>query len=1095
MLKQRLKSCAEDVDSCVKLLLAKEGETRASSRVESMLHAMRASLSQERIGVSNFETSSAIVNVFMETILIPRLYALEEVVKEIEISEREQPNQVTTQINRTNKPTISPPTNLISLVHLISLNTAIETLYGWVIHLFNAHVMKVDIVEHIYPKTLSIPKDDFIGMRDTLVKESINDHQNIFLYIKCLYCIVLSKTFKGWLLQRNLKRIILSLLCVIHDDSKKQPSEAIAAAQVLLDELVYNKEINHLVVSELRWAAQGSNAIKLAASRTMTAILLSENGLYAVLLGYLQGVTDDPNYMKVLLGVAKLVGSVPSTRSKAEYFGIICPQLIDNYYYAIEHKDTVLMKVCVMIVIRISKVCPELCDTLLVQPLAQPLLQLLLVQDGAVHGVISDEVSVETAVMAFYYLLTLCPIYATMVTSLRNARVDQVFLQFYILVAHKCRISALFAKCSEVVHILCRQLQLLPAESAGLAVVEHALLNEPTNDVQLGPNGGIEVVTRKQQESLPTINTSVHKTSSALSLGGILEEVKRSRSLDEVTVLEPAQDRGDDGKSPADYLQDILQLARSDALDSRGDSGSGGAFSSQVIMDIERRCAIIIPILTELAASASETAPPTATASENAEAPQSTLLSSLFMQSVKHYLGIASEERSIRGFILMYLMSNVSMEVLLQQGSTILTLLFSYIENYSSALTGELPYGDEDGGDERQETCLIVLQIIQSIVLLGNARRSSEEEQVLRQLLQPLQYVATKECNAEISQLATDLSLLLLSRSSSMDSFVKSIAESGNQDSFKSVLMQNQQEFLSHDSPAFRGLGVRNIIVALNSSTALSMEDALACLRTLLHMLRDCDSFVYLHVIKALAVLALHNRQKMSGLLMDGFASGTITVESTVVTVDIRQRALIGDVLSLIIRRTGHVLTAEGSTYVIGCLAVLRSVAAPSAAANVAIDEKFDLSRVKFLDKDNTLDELKEGNEDTLDAVLTAESVLLRQSALSLLAEAMAHSGYDAERHLMEVIDVARSVLLVEYRQNQSNAAMRRSAIFLVKHIVTKLNHRLFSLQHAGYHLKAIYTCLKLTRNDRDQVVKFQADNCIEYFNELVLAQLQGSTA
>jgi hypothetical protein len=111
-----------------------------------------------------------------------------------------------------------------------------------------------------------------------------------------------------------------------------------------------------------------------------------------------------------------------------------------------------------------------------------------------------------------------------------------------------------------------------------------------------------------------------------------------------------------------------------------------------------------------------------------------------------------------------------------------------------------------------------------------------------------------------------------------MDSFVKSIADSGNQDSFNSVLMQNQQEFLSHDSPAFRGLGVRNIIVALNSSTALSMEDALACLRTLLHMLRDCDSFVYLHVIKALAVLALHNRQKMSGLLMDGFASGAITV-------------------------------------------------------------------------------------------------------------------------------------------------------------------------------------------------------------------------
>ena len=125
-------------------------------------------------------------------------------------------------------------------------------------------------------------------------------------------------------------------------------------------------------------------------------------------------------------------------------------------------------------------------------------------------------------------------------------------------------------------------------------------------------------------------------------------------------------------------------------------------------------------------------------------------------------------------------------------------------------------------------------------------------------------------------------------------------------------------------------------------------------------------------------------------------------------------------------------------------------------------------------------------------AIISAENLLLRQSAVSLLAEAIAHSGYDAERHLMEVVDVARSVLLVEYRQNQTNAAMRRSAIFLVKYIVMKINHRLFSLQHAGYHLKSIYTCLKLSRNDNDKVVKFQADNCIEYFNQLVLEQLQG---
>jgi len=687
-------------------------------------------------------------------------------------------------------------------------------------------------------------------------------------------------------------------------------------------------------------------------------------------------------------------------------------------------------------------------------------------------------------------------VYATLMTSIRNVRVDQVFLQFYILISSKCKISLIFAKCGEIICILCQQLQLLPVELTGLAVLEHVLLNEPTNDVRLGANGGVEIVKREQRGTLPLINTSVNKSSCALSLGSILEEVKKGSTWDDTSLSGRVVNNSDDAKSPSDYLQDILQLAGMDSSASRGDSINDTTFTSQSIIDVERRCAIIIPILVELAMNTPDTANATNNTPESTDSSPTTLLSSLFIQCVEHYLGIVNyKRRSIHGLILMYLMSNVSMDVLLQQGSIILTLLFKYIENYSATIAGELEYTDVDDSKEKQETCVTVLQIIQSIVLLGNSRRSCEEEQLLRQLLQPLQCIATNESNLEISQLATDLSLLLLSRTSSLDSFVKNIASSDNSDTFIDVLMQNQREFLSHDIPAFRGLGIRNIIVALNSSTAVSMDDTVTSLRILLHMLNDIDSFVYLHVIKAISIVAQFNRQKVSGLLLDGFANGTITLESTNIDLDIRQRSLIGDALSLIIRRTGHVLTTEGSVYVIGCLAVLRHVALPSATANSTIDDKFDLSSVRFLDKDNTVNELMEGNEDTMYAIVSAENILLRQSALSLLAEVIAHSGYDAERHLVEVIDIARTVLLVEYRRNQSNAAMRRSAIFLIKYIVVKINHRLFSAQHAGYHLKSIYTCLKLARNDCDQVVKFQADNCIEYFNQLVLVQLQGGSA
>lgn len=73
--------------------------------------------------------------------------------------------------------------------------------------------------------------------------------------------------------------------------------------------------------------------------------------------------------------------------------------------------------------------------------------------------------------------------------------------------------------------------------------------------------------------------------------------------------------------------------------------------------------------------------------------------------------------------------------------------------------------GDEDEEDESQKEMLsCVLGMLSAILTLGKASRTFKEESVLKQLMWPLQVISYRESDVVLCKLATDISLMLLTR-------------------------------------------------------------------------------------------------------------------------------------------------------------------------------------------------------------------------------------------------------------------------------------------------------------------------------------------
>jgi hypothetical protein len=127
---------------------------------------------------------------------------------------------------------------------------------------------------------------------------------------------------------------------------------------------------------------------------------------------------------------------------------------------------------------------------------------------------------------------------------------------------------------------------------------------------------------------------------------------------------------------------------------------------------------------------------------------------------------------------------------------------------------------NDDENEEEGEMITTVLTLLAGMLQMGNVKRSEKEETALRVVVLPaLQIIAGGDRDSLVGQTAADVALLIMVRGAPEDGISSSgVCSASHYDSglsaFASVCA-DAEPYLRDASPAMRGLGVRNIIVAL----------------------------------------------------------------------------------------------------------------------------------------------------------------------------------------------------------------------------------------------------------------------------------------
>lgn len=261
----------------------------------------------------------------------------------------------------------------------------------------------------------------------------------------------------------------------------------------------------------------------------------------------------------------------------------------------------------------------------------------------------------------------------------------------------------------------------------------------------------------------------------------------------------------------------------------------------------------------------------------------------------------------------------------------------------------------------------------------------------------------------------------------------------------------------------------------------LSESDAQQALDALLPLLSDQESFVYLNTLVVLRELAEHQPQVVFTALLHIFAGsevspasaaaqGTRTVSLTYPVLPQARRAMVGEALSLLLARARRAKQSRPTLHIQvvqmlpGLVQVCLKLAQqrPSQQESAAVQANVNLSSMRITRPENagtdggaeghdgeaalkapepatttssalvqfpTAGELAQQvavNTQLELAALAADRDILRQSAVSLLAEAVSTAGAAAYRYLDDVLDMAVGVLQMETGYDHSSRAARR---------------------------------------------------------------------
>jgi hypothetical protein len=207
-------------------------------------------------------------------------------------------------------------------------------------------------------------------------------------------------------------------------------------------------------------------------------------------------------------------------------------------------------------------------------------------------------------------------------------------------------------------------------------------------------------------------------------------------------------------------------------------------------------------------------------------------------------------------------------------------------------------------------------------------------------------------------------------------------------------------------------------------------------LNVLISQLFDVESFVYLSALQAIGEVANYNIKYVFSTVLRYFAGEIVfhiqdshLRNLTAANQKIRVRILLGEAVGNIFRHAGDFAAVLAPPLIAACLKIVRSRPTTRDAKN--IETHVDLQGMKIrrtkVSNDNSLlgeEELHNAqpsmdmdpdtNPEFRDAGLSADAVLLRQSALSLLGDAMGKCGWAVEKYTCDLVEVASGILVLE---------------------------------------------------------------------------------
>lgn len=194
----------------------------------------------------------------------------------------------------------------------------------------------------------------------------------------------------------------------------------------------------------------------------------------------------------------------------------------------------------------------------------------------------------------------------------------------------------------------------------------------------------------------------------------------------------------------------------------------------------------------------------------------------------------------------------------------------------------------------------------------------------------------------------------------------------------------------------------------------LSGDEIDIILKRLLVLLKDEESFVYLLVIRGLVAVASLDMRRFLSDFVDWYACGDINQYD--IRLSARERSLLGEVIVQLIQQGADLIPDYASLIIYRCIRMARERVNFRKPPNIQIDL---LNGMK-------VSTTNDHAEDLANTISCANEVLLRQSAISVLAAAVSSSGWHSRCYLYDCVDISMGILQLESGSDYEAITSRR---------------------------------------------------------------------